>query len=70
MAHFEASVEDAIFQRFIEEMAIQQVSIPDAVNAAIKEWCENRAYLRSGREERRRLMWKVGGNADAAGAGK
>jgi hypothetical protein len=49
-----------IQKRFLNQVRIENITLEEAMNVAVKEWCENRAYLRCGREERRRLMWQVG----------
>lgn len=69
MAHLQVDVAESIFRSLIEQSAIENVAIAEAVNTALWEWCENRAYLRSGREERRTLNWKLG-KAATVGSGE
>ena len=55
----EFNLEPAVCERLVLEAEIEKITISEAVNTAIKEWCESRAYMRSGNEERRGLIWKM-----------
>jgi len=53
-----------LFDALAEEATIQQQSMDVCIQIAIHEFLENRAYVRSGKEERRRLMRKLQDNPD------